>query len=100
MSYAFYYDVPGDEHIYGKVKAEIGEGHPKGLVVQLVAKRDEGGLRHFNVWESKEDWERYNEDRVEPAVARVLAGIGVTEPSPTRPAVEELNLIDVITTTS
>jgi hypothetical protein len=98
MSYAFFYDVPGDEHVYGKVKAELGDELPKGLLIQLVAKRGEGGLRHFNVWESKEDWERYNEDRVEPAVARVLAGIGVTDPPP-RPAVEELNLIDVITTT-
>ena len=99
MPYAFFYDVPGNENIYGKVKAEIGEAHPKGLVVQFVAKRDEGGLRHFNVWESKEDWERYQQDRVEPAVARVLAGIGITENS-ARPPVEELNVIDVITTTS
>jgi hypothetical protein len=96
MSYAFFYDVPGDEHIYGKVKAEIGQEQPKGLMVQLVAKRDEGGLRHFFVWDSKEDWERFQEERAEPAVAKVLAGIGVTEPPP-RPPMEEMHLVDVIT---
>jgi hypothetical protein len=96
MPYAFFYDVPGDEHIYRKVKAEIGEEQPKGLLVQVVAKRNEGGLRHFNVWESKEDWERFREERVEPAVGNVLATIGVTE-APPRPPVEEMDLIDVIT---
>jgi hypothetical protein len=88
--------VPGDEHIYGKVKAEIGEEQPKGLLVQLVAKRDEGRLRHLNVWESREDWERFQEVRVAPAVAKVLAGIGITEPPP-RPPVQEMNLVDVPT---
>ena len=97
MSYAFFYDVPADEHIYGKVKAEIGEEQPEGLLVQLVAKRDEGGgLRHFFVWESREDWERFQEERATPAVAKVLAGIGITEPPPP-PPVEEMNLIDIIT---
>jgi hypothetical protein len=96
MPYAFFYDVPGDEHMYGKVKDEIGEEQPKGLLVQLVVKRSEGGLRHFNVWESREDWERFQEERVQPAVTKVLAAIGVTE-APSRPPVEEMDLIDVIT---
>jgi hypothetical protein len=95
MSFACFYDVPGDENIYAKVKAEIGEEQAKGLLVQLVAKRKEGGLRHINVWESKEDWERFQEERVEPAVAKVLSGIGVTE-APPRPPVEEMDLIDII----
>ena len=94
MSYAVFYDVPGDEHIYGKVKAEIGDEPAKGLRVQLVAKRDGGGLRHIQVWESKEDWERFQEERVAPAVTKVLAGIGMTEPPP-RPPVKEMNLIDL-----
>jgi hypothetical protein len=97
MSYAFFYDAPGDERIYGKVKAEIGQEQPKGLLVQLVTKRHEGGLRHLNVWESKEEWERFREERVEPALAKVLAGIGVAEPPP-RPPVDELDVVDVITT--
>ena len=98
MSFACFYDVPGDEHIYGKVKAEIGEDRPEGLVVQLVAKRPEGGLRHITVWESWEGWERFQEERVAPAVATVLAGIGVTE-RPAPPRVEAMDLVDLITNT-
>lgn len=81
-----------------KVKAEIGDERPKGLLVQLVAKRAEGCLRHFNVWKSREDLQRFQEERVQPAVSKVLAGIGVTEP-PARPPVKEMDLIDVITNT-
>ena len=96
MSYAFVYDVPGDEQMYQRVKSEIGEEAPKGLVVQIVVKR-EGGLRHIGVWESQDLFDRFQQERVGPAVAKVLASIGVAEP-PSRPAVEEMNLVDVITT--
>jgi hypothetical protein len=96
MSFGCFYDVPADEHIYGKVKAEIGEEQPKELLVQLVAKRAEGGLRHITVWESREAWERFQKERVAPAVATVLASFGMTEP-PAPPRVQELDLIDVIT---
>jgi hypothetical protein len=33
MSYAFYYDVPGTEELYRRIKAEIGDEPPKGQVV-------------------------------------------------------------------
>src|SRR5215208_3126464 len=98
MAYAFFYDVPGDERIYRQVNAEIGSEPAKGLVVQVVTKRPEGGLRHFTVWESPEDWNRFQEDRVTPAVATVLAGMGITDPPP-KPAVQEMELVDVITNT-
>jgi hypothetical protein len=95
MAYAFFYDVPGDERMYGQVKAEIGEARPDGLIFQLVTKRHEGGLRHINVWDSKEDWLRFQEARVGPAVAKVLSRIGVTE-APPPPRVEEMDLVDVV----
>lgn len=95
MSFAFFYDVPSNEEIYGKCKAEIGEPHPEGLLVQMVVKHD-GGLRHYAVWDSKEQWARFQHDRVAPAVARVLASLGIAEP-PTRPTIEEMDVVDVIT---
>jgi hypothetical protein len=95
VAYAFFYDVPGDERVYGQVKAEIGNEQPEGLILQLVAKRREGGLRHFNVWESKEDWERFQQASVRPAVATVLSRIGVTE-APPPPRVEEMDLVDFV----
>jgi hypothetical protein len=96
VSYAFYYDVPGDERVYEQVKSEIGVEHPAGLVVQVVSKRPEGGLRHFSVWDSKDEWERFLSDRVEPSVAAVLATMGITDPPP-RPHEHEIDVIDVVT---
>lgn len=96
MAYGCVYDVPGDENVYAKVKAEIGEDRPEGLVAQLVSKLEGGGLRHMTVWESKEQWERFQAERVGPAVGRVLAGMGIAG-APPPPAVTELDLVDVIT---
>jgi hypothetical protein len=93
--YAFSYDVPGDPGIYQRVKAAIGDEPAKGLIVQMVVKRDQG-LRHVGVWESKELFDRFQQERVGPAVAETLTSIGVTEP-PRRPEIEELALVDVIT---
>ena len=91
--YAFTYDVPVDEHFYQRVKAEIGEEYPKGLVVHLVAKQPDG-LRHFDVWESREDWERFRDERVDPAVDKLLAQAGFRERPPNPPPLE-LELVDV-----
>jgi hypothetical protein len=93
--YAFSYDVPGDGGIYRRVNAVIGDEPAKGLIVLMVVKRD-GGLRHFGVWESKELFDRFQQERVGPAVAGVLSSLGVNEPPPP-PEVEELALVDLIT---
>jgi hypothetical protein len=96
MAFGCFYDVPGDEEIYAKVKAEIGEDAPKGLILQVVSKAQAGGLRHLTVWESREQWERFQAERVGPAVGKVLAAMGITEAAP-RPVITELDLVDVIT---
>jgi hypothetical protein len=94
MSYAFYYDVPGTEELYRRIKAEIGDEPPKGQVVHLVARCD-GGLRHFNVWESRQDWERFRQERVGPAVGKVLAAAGITE-RPPEPVEQRLDVVDIM----
>jgi hypothetical protein len=95
MSYAFYYDVPGTEQLYQQIKAEIGDEPPKGQLLHLVVKSD-GGLRHFNVWESKQDWEHHRETRIGPAVGKVLAAAGITERRP-EPVQQPLDVVDLWT---
>jgi hypothetical protein len=95
MAYACFYDVPGNEAMYERVKTAIGEDRPEGLVLHLVVQSDIG-LRHFGVWESKQQWERFQQERVAPAVRQVLAAAGVAEPPPP-PAIHELELVDVTT---
>lgn len=97
MPYSCFYDVPGDERMYAQVKAEIGEEQPKGLILHMVIKREDG-LRHFEVWESRQEWERFQQEWVAPAVAKMLATVGVTEPPP-RPEAQEMELVDLATGT-
>jgi hypothetical protein len=92
MPYSFSYDVPGNADIYQQVKAAMGDKRPDGLVVHLVVETD-GGLRHIDVWDSQAQWERFRAERVQPAVRKVLAGIGV--PDAPEPTVQELQLVDV-----
>jgi hypothetical protein len=94
-AYAFYYHVPGTEELYQRVKAEIGDDPPKGQLLHLVVKSD-GGLRHLNVWQSKEDWDRHRQERIAPAVAKVLAAAGITE-RPPAPVEQQLDVVDVWT---
>lgn len=93
MAYALQYDVPADEPVYRQVRAAIGDEQPKGLVAHIVIKV-EAGLRHIGVWDSPEDWQRFHDERVEPAVHAVLRAAGFTE-MPPDPPVHELELIDV-----
>lgn len=79
MPHAYYYDVPSTPQMYGAVVAEMGGVRPKGLISHLVV-RHEQGLRHYGVWESRADWERYRDGVVRPAVARVLRRVGIPEP--------------------
>jgi len=93
MSYAMLYDVPADEETYRRVNAAIGDEKPKGLIVHLVLQA-EGGLRHIGVWGSQQDWQRFHDERLEPAVHSVLTAAGLTE-MPPDPPVQEFELVDV-----
>ena len=93
MPYAFFYDVPASEDMYRAVKALIGDAPPMGLVAQLVVHSD-SGLRHIGVWNSPDDWQRFHDERVEPAVHTVLREAGFVH-MPPGPPLQELDLVDV-----
>jgi catechol 2,3-dioxygenase-like lactoylglutathione lyase family enzyme len=93
MSYAFTRDVPVDEGHYAEVRAAIGAVTPEGLVVHLVVRRD-GGLRYIDVWDSEAHWRRFHDERIGPAVRKVMAAHGLTRPA-TAPPYEPMELIDV-----
>ncbi len=96
MMYAFSYDAPGNPEMYRRISDRIGPARPSGLLVQVVTATGTG-LRHLNVWESREQWEAFRDTQVRPAVAAVLGQLGV--PAPTEPPVERpLDLIDLVPT--
>jgi hypothetical protein len=76
VPYAFIQDVPANPQIYGRIRAELGETPPPGLISHVVVVR-EGGLRYIDVWETEAAWDRFRDERVEPAVEAVLAGFGI-----------------------
>jgi hypothetical protein len=93
MSYAMLYDVPADEKIYRQITAAIGDEKPEGLVVHLVLQA-ESGLRHIEVWDSQQDWQRFRDQRLEPAIHAVLTAAGFTE-MPPGPRVQQFKLVDI-----
>ena len=95
MPYAYHYDVPADADMYRRVTAEMGDVSPSGLIAHLVVEHD-GGLRHFGVWETKEQWEHFRDEHVQPAVGRVLAAVGFTQ-SPPAATEHEMTVVDVMT---
>lgn len=93
MAYAFYYDAPGTPEVYKMVSARIGATRPEGLLTHVVTSTGVG-LRHLDVWESREQWEAFRDSIVRPAVAAVLSEFGVDDP-PAPPVEHVLDLVDV-----
>jgi heme-degrading monooxygenase HmoA len=82
MTYAFTYDVPIDAETYARIKAGLGPDLPPGLIAHL-AWRTESGLRYVDVWQSKDDFEAFAEERLHPVVHALLeSALGFVPPEP------------------
>lgn len=75
MTYAFTQDVPIDATFYSRIVEGVGDVPPAGLVVHLAIERAEGGLRYIDVWESRDDCERFVEERLHPVVHGLLSEV-------------------------
>jgi hypothetical protein len=75
--FSFTQDVPADDAVYGKLVEGLGDELPKGLVVHIAMRLPDGspGLRYVDVWESKEDWERFRDERLHPILHDTLREI-------------------------
>jgi hypothetical protein len=84
MTYAFTYDVPITTEIYARIKDGIGPVRPAGLIAHL-AYRTEHGLRYVEVWQTTDDWEAFEHDRLHPVVHPLLQDmLGFIPPEPPR----------------
>lgn len=94
MTYAFTYDVPITTEIYARIVDGIGPERPPGLIAH-IATRTETGLRYLDVWQTKDDWEAFEEHRVHPVVHPMLQEmLGFVPPEPPRTV---LDLVDAWT---
>ena len=90
MVYAFVQDVPIDTAMYGRISDALGDEPMDGLLVHLVVRTPEGGLRYIDVWETEEQCTRAFDERVHPAVDKAFGG---TRP-PVEPTVTRLEVIE------
>ena len=70
---------------YDQVSQEMGvnENPPDGLIVHTAGEMEGGGgMRIFDVWESAEALERFTNERLMPAVEKVIGGGGSPERVP------------------
>jgi hypothetical protein len=94
MTYAFTYEVPIDTEIYARIKDGIGPESAPGMIAHL-AYRTETGLHYVDVWQSKDDWDAFEHDRLHPVVHTLLQEIlGFVPPEPSRTV---LDIVDVWT---
>jgi len=91
MVYAFTQDVPIDEATYRRIMEGLGPVPIEGALLHLCVRREDGGLRYIDVWESEEACTRAFDERIHPAVDSALGG---TRPGP-EPESHVLEVIDI-----
>jgi len=57
-------------------RIRIDSDPPEGLIVHSASPMEGGGVRIVDIWESQEDLERFEEERLMPAVREVLGDPG------------------------
>lgn len=92
MPYATTMDTPATEEHYRRVREKLGDETPPGLVMHLAIKSD-SGIRHIDVWDTEADWDRFQSERLTPAVRETLAEFGIPAVAP--PEREALQVVDV-----
>jgi len=96
MAYAFIRKAPFDADTHRSVRERIGPESPEGLVLHLVFRGD-GDLEFLDVWESEEDWARFQSERLGPAVQATLRERGASmADAPTPPTPTQIDVIDVM----
>ncbi len=94
MTYAFTQDVPIDAAFYGRILEQLGPETPEGLIIHLVTKAPEAGLRYVDVRESEEHYDRFVEERLHPVVHGLLREI-FGDALPPEPERSDLALVHV-----
>jgi hypothetical protein len=91
MVYAYTQDVPLDEAGYRRVMQNLGSEPLAGSLLHLCVRREDGGLRYIDVWESEEVCTRAFDERIHTAVD---AAFGGARPA-TEPEVKVLDVLDI-----
>jgi hypothetical protein len=83
MTYGFVTDVPAPIEAYEAMHAEMARrvtGPVEGLLLH-VGRATDKGFQIIEVWESKEQYDRYDAEIVQPVVAELSAGRSLGQPT-------------------
>ncbi len=87
MAFGFVMDVPAPAELYDALHAEVlrrSSGAVDGLLLH-IGRATHDGFQVTEVWETREQCDRFTEDVVQPALAELTQG----RPSPPAPPREE-----------
>jgi hypothetical protein len=70
--------------MYDAVDAKLNAAGdpPEGLIMHTSGPMQGGGFRIFDVWESMDAWNRFNEERLGPAIQEAMGDQTPAEPPP------------------
>jgi hypothetical protein len=88
MAWGFISELPVSLDDYDRLNAEIGED-PEGLILHTASEKN-GKVRIVDVWESKDAYERFENDVLMPAAGRI--GMAPTDGPPPREDYEIHNM--------
>ena len=94
MAFVFTQDVPITAEMHDLLRAELGEAVPKGLVAHVATTVEGGGLHYIDIWQSRDDFERFRDERLHPALGRFFTRVGFTPPAG-EPPMRELDVVDL-----
>ena len=76
MAIAVLMEAPGDAHPGGydavNEKMDLANNPPDGMIVHTAGRAENGSWRIFDVWESQDAYDRFNETRLTPALREVF----------------------------
>jgi hypothetical protein len=61
-----------DQYDQVNERLQVQSDPPAGMIVHTAGGKEGGGFRIFDVWESREDFERFQEERLGPIVTDVV----------------------------
>ncbi len=61
----------------------VADDLPDGLIFHTAGTLENGAFRIFDVWESREHYQRFEKDRLMPAIMEVLGAAAADAPPPT-----------------
>ena len=70
QTWAFVSDVPISREQYDRLEKELGSHNPEGLIVHAAGESG-SGIRIIDVWESKQQFELFQSERLGPAMRKV-----------------------------